>query len=93
MTSLVEYFETDYLGRPVGRHRRRREPPFPIALWNQYQRTIDVQGRTNNYTEAWNKAFQVLTGGPNRRLWKVITSLKMDSTSTRKTIMGMEMDQ
>ncbi len=56
-----------------------------------YQRTIDGQGRTNNYTEAWNKAFQVLTGRPNESLRRVITSLKMDSTSTRKTISDMEM--
>ncbi len=51
MDSLVEHFETNYIGRPVGRYHLRREQPFVIGLWNQYHRAIDGQDRTNNYTK------------------------------------------
>ncbi|XP_076373351.1 uncharacterized protein LOC143258255 [Tachypleus tridentatus] len=60
---LVDYFENTWIDRP---HRQRavgrKNPPFPIRLWNVRGRTIQGLGRTNNIIEGWHHKMNKLEG-------------------------------
>ena len=56
LDSVVDYFESNYIGN-INRGGRRRQPLFPPSLWTQYQRTVDGLPRTNNSVEGWHNAF------------------------------------
>ena len=45
--NLLEYFEDTYIGR-YRRNAPRRQPTFPIQLWNMFHRTENELHRTNN---------------------------------------------
>jgi len=57
-TPLLDYFEDNYVGRPL-RHGRR-PPIFAHNLWNTYARTGAQLPRTNNSVEGWHSSFQIL---------------------------------
>jgi hypothetical protein len=46
---LISYFENTWIGRP-NRHRRRN-PRFPISLWNCFTSIISDLPKINNYVE------------------------------------------
>ncbi|XP_064117591.1 uncharacterized protein LOC135223014 [Macrobrachium nipponense] len=52
LQSLINWFEDNYVGRPMRRGNGRRPPLFPSKMWNQYERTIAGLDRTNNHAEA-----------------------------------------
>ena len=53
---VLEYLEDNYIGR---RQRQgRKNPRFPITLWNVYNRTLNNEPRTNNSAEAGHRCFQ-----------------------------------
>jgi len=68
---FFEYFEKYYIGeqveiRPRGRNAAskpstfiRKEPPFPVKLWNVNSRVDSLLPRTNNFVEAWHNSFSV----------------------------------
>ena len=47
---IAEYFETNYIGIRLP-DQSRRIPPFPIRLWNMYERATSRSARTNNSVE------------------------------------------
>ena len=53
---IAEYFEINYIGRKLP-DQSRRVPPFPIRLWNMYERATSRSARTNNSVEGWHNAF------------------------------------
>jgi hypothetical protein len=53
---LLDSFEDTYLGRPV--RNGRRDPLFPVEMWNVHDRVINLQDRTNNYAEAAHRRMQ-----------------------------------
>src|SRR5277367_6272891 len=53
---LRDYFEDTYIGRVVGRRRRRQQPLFPPPVWNVNDRIQEHLPRTNNCIEAWHRA-------------------------------------
>ncbi|CAF4467107.1 unnamed protein product, partial [Didymodactylos carnosus] len=52
--SMLDYFEDNYIGRFRANGSRAR-PLFDIEFWNVHERTKNLQMRTNNSAEAWNR--------------------------------------
>lgn len=71
---VLDYFEDNYIGRP-DRRGNRRNPLFPIELWNMYHRTQNGNARTTNQVEAWHRAIQTLLGEVHPTIWKFINGL------------------
>ena len=71
---LADYFEDNYIGRP--QRRGRREPPYPIALWNMHDRVDEELPRTNNSVEGWHRSFQASVGCYHPNFWKFLNFLK-----------------
>ncbi len=80
---ILSYFERTYIGRPYGRNNRRRVPTFPIPTWNQYQRTLDGEARTNNACEAWHRSFNAQVAVSHPSIWKFVECLKRESALVR----------
>ena len=49
---FLDYFERTYIGKPGA--RGRKNPMFPISMWNIVERTLSDQASTNNAVESWN---------------------------------------
>ena len=77
---VLRYFENNYIGKLL--HVRpdgsivRKEPRFPVSSWSVYQRTLDQEGRTNNYAEAAHRRLQTKFGVDHPSLWRFIEGLK-----------------
>ncbi|XP_022161380.1 uncharacterized protein LOC111027331 [Myzus persicae] len=71
---LISYFEDTWIGRP--NRRRRRNPRFPISLWNCFRSTISGLPRTNNYVEGWHRGFNNLLSSCHPTIWKFIEAIQ-----------------
>lgn len=77
---VLDYFEDNYVGRlqiQGDGSVSRRNPLFPTAMWNVYQRTLDGDSRTNNYAEASHRSLQGLFRVQHPDLLKFIEKLKL----------------
>ena len=75
VTRVLDYFEDNYVGRPL-RHGRR--PPifvFAHSLWNMYARTDAQLPRTNNSVEGWHRSFQAGLGSYHPNFWRFLSYL------------------
>ena len=70
LTSLLEYFEANYIGTIT------RDPRFEIAIWNQWDRAGEYVRRTNNNVEGWHRALTSTMGISNPTIWKFFGELK-----------------
>ena len=52
---VADYFEKYYIGQIQG--GQRRQPLFPIVLWNVNQQVLAYRCRTNNCIEGWHRRF------------------------------------
>ena len=73
---LLDWFEDNYLGRPTRRGNERRPPLFPVEMWNQYERTIQGEDRTNNHAEAAHRKIYAELGVHHPVIWKFVDRLK-----------------
>jgi len=56
-TTLLEYFEKNYIGLSLEDEPRiRKVPLFPIKTWNLQNRILNDLRRSNNSLEAWHQA-------------------------------------
>ena len=53
---LVQYFESNYIGRRNPNGNGRRNPRYPLTAWNVYERRQHGRTRTNNSVEAFHRA-------------------------------------
>jgi len=53
---VVNYSEDNFIGR-LDRRGNRRNPAFPLTLWNVYQRVVESLPRTNNSVGGWHCGF------------------------------------
>ena len=74
--SLLNWFEDNYVGRPMRRGNGRRPPLFPPEMWNQYDRTIAGSDRTNNHAEAAHRKIYAELGVNHPIIWKFIDGLR-----------------
>jgi len=75
---ILDYFEDTYVGRPVGRRRRRLEARFPPSVWNVNQRTLENLPQTNNAVEAWHHSFQMSAQASHPCIWRFIAHLQKE---------------
>jgi len=54
---VVNYFQDNFTDRP-DRRDNRRNPAFPLTLWNVNQRVLESLPRTNNSVEGWHCGYQ-----------------------------------
>jgi hypothetical protein len=73
---LVDYFEDTWIGRPLGRHNRRRAPLFEHSLWNCYDAVVDGLPKTNNAVEGWHTEFANLVSASHPTIWTFIEGIK-----------------
>lgn len=75
LTPILDYFEDYYVGR-IQRNNRRRRPTFKPEMWSCYARTLNNEGRTNNFAEAAHRRLQSEFGVSHPTLWKFIDGLR-----------------
>lgn len=73
---ILTWLEDNYIGRPVGRNRRRRPALFPPQLWNVYDRVMTDQDRTNNHSEAAHRRLQTELDVHHPSIWRFIDGLR-----------------
>jgi len=71
---VVNYFEDNFIGRP-DRRGTRRNPVFPLSLWNVNQRVLESLPRSNNSVEGWHCGFQSSVQCSHPTLWKLLDQL------------------
>ncbi len=50
---ILTWFEGNYMGFPLRGNRQGRRPPlFPPQLWSCYDRVINDQPKTNNFSSS-----------------------------------------
>ena len=91
---LLSYFDCTYVSGPcrsircppsaqqpsIQRVRIRRLPPqFPPPTWNTFDATLTSGPRTNNETEAWNRAFAQQIGHSHPSLFTLINHMRKDN--------------
>ncbi|RNA06718.1 hypothetical protein BpHYR1_009221 [Brachionus plicatilis] len=82
LNKFYRYFEDNYIGaRGKGKSLVRKEPRFPINLWNCYSRTKSGLPRTTNNLEGWHNALQSSIR-THPHLLSLIDSLKLEQSNT-----------
>jgi len=82
LTPLITYFETTWIGI-LDRRGRRRQPQYPIEIWNCSERLESDLPRTNNSIEGWHNAFSALINCKKPVIWKFISALQRDESLTK----------
>lgn len=72
---VLDWLEDNYIGR-MNRNGTRRNPIFPVQMWNVFERTINGQDRTNNHSEAAHRRLQSVLQMDHPSLWRFIRSLR-----------------
>lgn len=85
---LYHYFEDTYIGR--FNRRVRSIPPFSISIWNQYNRVLENQPRTNNSVEGWHRAFSSMFNGQHLNAYNFCKKLVDEETLTKSRINRIE---
>ena len=73
---LVDYFERTWIGLAPRVGKKRKNPDFPLILWNSYQVTIEGDPRTTNALEGFHNGFHHLVGCDHPTIWKFLKALK-----------------
>ncbi|KAK9688584.1 hypothetical protein QE152_g35202 [Popillia japonica] len=70
---ILDWFEDTYIGRRNRRGNGRRQPLFPIRMWNVHQRSLKAEDRINNQAVPAHRRLQTELGmrKPIDRLRKV----------------------
>ena len=76
--SVLDYFETNYIGKI--RRGRRLEPRYPHTLWNMKLRVYKNLPRTNNDLEGWHNRLSSSFRHRHTHVWTFIHGLKQDSS-------------
>ncbi|CAF1156291.1 unnamed protein product [Rotaria sordida] len=78
--SMLDYFEDNYIGR-IRANGSRTRPLFAAEFWNVHERTKNLQMRTNNSAEAWNRRIKCVFQCSHPTLWKFIDKLILEEDS------------
>lgn len=82
LTPLIDYFESNWIGRLQRRHRR--EPKFNIQIWNCFSLVEADLPQTNNSVEGWHNCFSsMLNSSIHPSIWKFITALQKEERVNR----------
>ncbi|XP_064468430.1 uncharacterized protein LOC135379102 [Ornithodoros turicata] len=67
---VLDYFEDNFIGRRTG--QGRRDPRFPIAIWNHHQSALSCDPKTTNSLEGWHRGFQTHVQCSHPTIWKFL---------------------
>lgn len=76
--NLSTYFEETYIGRKM--RNGRRQPRFPISMWNMSDRLQNGLPRTNNSVESWHSSFQGSLQCSHPSIWKLLADIISEHT-------------
>ena len=76
---VATYFEDNYIGKILP-NNSRRIPPFPIRIWNMYERVRQQLPRTNNVVEGWHNAFNSNVGCSHPSVSKLFKFLQREQS-------------
>lgn len=68
---FVTYFQETWLGQTAIKCKRRN-PVFPLDLWNCHDATTQGFPRTNNFVESWHCNFKKHMSATNPTIWKFL---------------------
>ncbi|KAI6658189.1 hypothetical protein LOD99_15458 [Oopsacas minuta] len=74
---VAAYFEDNYIDNRLP-NNCRRIPPFPIRIWNMYERVRQQLPRTNNVVEGCHNAFNSSVGCSHPSVSKLFKSLQRE---------------
>ena len=80
--SYCSYVERTYIGKINPRTGDRRDPMFPIDMWNIHDRILSGKHTTNNSVESWNGRWNN-TVGSNHNIFRVISGFKNEDGLAR----------
>ena len=80
--SFVNYFSGSFIGR-MGENNRRMRPRHDPMKWNQYQRTMNLEPRTNNALEGWHNSLNHLNYADHPNMFRLLKIIKEDMHRTR----------
>ena len=67
LSPVMEYFKTNYLNEIA---------KFPPPIWNVYETTLNMESRTNNYSESNNKRINYIVDRISPNIYELNNSLK-----------------
>lgn len=76
---IIDYFEDTFIGR-LTRRNARRQPIFPLDMWNVSARIAEALPKTNNSVEGWHRGFQSSLSCSHPTFWKFIEQLKKEES-------------
>ena len=88
---VATYFEDNYIGKRLP-NNSRRITPFPIRIWNMYERVRQQLPRTNNVVEGWNNAFNPSVGYSHPSVSKLFKSLQREQSLQEAKLIKWEFD-
>ena len=83
---LLHYFESTWIGLPVGGTGRRLPPIFPHQMWNVLGRHFHGSTRTTNSLEAFHNGFNALISCQHPTIWKLLPALQNVQHLTLNTL-------
>jgi len=83
-TPFITYFESTWIGI-LDRRGRRRQPQYPIEIWNCSERIQNDLPRTKNSIEDGHNTFSALIICKKPFIWKCISALQRDEILTKIT--------
>ncbi|KII67552.1 hypothetical protein RF11_08392 [Thelohanellus kitauei] len=85
LNPLLDYFEDNYIGRFTA-NNLRRQPPFPINIWNMFDATLNDLHRTNNSVEGWHNGFSKILMKVINALWQFKTEMELPELTSVENI-------
>ncbi|XP_060872634.1 uncharacterized protein LOC132946603 [Metopolophium dirhodum] len=82
LSDFLGYFESTWIGK-LCRNKKRRNPRFPIELWNCYNLVKYDIPKTNNSVEGWHNSFNSTLNALHPSIWKFIEALKKEEKLNR----------
>ncbi|KAK8372506.1 hypothetical protein O3P69_010945 [Scylla paramamosain] len=74
---VVAYFESNYIrGMQIG--GRRRDPRFPIKLWNHFEDAEECAPKTTNCCEGFHNALKSVYMCAHPTMWKFLKGIARD---------------
>lgn len=80
--AFIGYFESSFIGR-VRRNGTRGNPRHGIEMWNQYNKAISGENRTNNSVEGWHHAMLSISNCHHPHFGKFLDIIKQDMLNSR----------
>ena len=82
---FLSYFETTWIGAPVGGAGLRLPPTFPIEMWSVHGRHQTGSTRTTNSLESFHNTFNSLLSCQHPSTWKLLEALRRQQGHTNLT--------